>query len=57
MCIKGIVFVTGWQGLAISLLATSTQIGPKLSQDDEELWGKQAQNFVLVSKVIVDSIY
>merc|ERR1712038_1077646 len=47
LCIKGIVFMTFWQGLVIAFLASRTAITGEGSEEDEEenkdLWGKQAQ--------------
>ncbi len=61
LCIKGIVFMTFWQGLVISFLASTTNEGvPGGSgsdgSDDAELWGKQAQNFLICLEMLLFSI-
>jgi hypothetical protein len=55
LCIKGVVFMTFWQGLAISLLAQTTDIGGASSEDAEE-WAKSAQNFLICLEMLLFSI-
>ena len=52
LCIKGVVFMTFWQGLAITLLAETTDVG---GQDAEE-WAKSAQNFLICLEMLLFSI-
>ena len=52
LCIKGVVFMTFWQGLAISILAEMTDVGG--SQSDE--WAQSAQNFLICLEMLLFSI-
>jgi uncharacterized coiled-coil protein SlyX len=51
-CIKGVVFMTFWQGLAISILAGATEEGG----DDAEAWAKSSQNFLICLEMLLFSI-
>ena len=53
LCIKGVVFMTFWQGLAISILAQSTDVGGK---DDSREWARSAQNFLICLEMLLFSI-
>lgn len=52
LCIKGVVFMTFWQGLAISILATTTDVGGS----DAEEWAKSAQNFLICLEMLLFSL-
>ena len=57
LCIKGIVFLTFWQGLAIAILAeTIGDTTPNVGNNDPELWAKQAQNFLICLEMLLFSI-
>jgi len=51
-CIKGVVFMTFWQGLAIAVLAGATEAGG----DNAEAWAKSAQNFLICLEMLLFSI-
>jgi len=44
--------MTFWQGLAISVLAQTTEVGGQ----DEEKWAKSAQNFLICLEMLLFSI-
>lgn len=53
--------MTFWQGLVISLLASTTAFGKTPSKesdqaDDPDIWGKQAQNFLVCLEMLLFSI-
>lgn len=52
LCIKGVVFMTFWQGLAIAILATTTEVGG----NDEDKWARSAQNFLICLEMLLFSI-
>ena len=52
LCIKGVVFMTFWQGLAISLLAQFTDVGG----EDATEWAMSAQNFLICLEMLLFSI-
>jgi Organic solute transporter Ostalpha len=52
LCIKGVVFMTFWQGLAISLLANTTDVGGA----NASAWAKSAQNFLICLEMLLFSI-
>lgn len=52
LCIKGVVFMTFWQGLAISILAEATDVGG----EDAEKWARSAQNFLICLEMLLFSI-
>ena len=50
-------FMTFWQGLVIGLLAGSTSIaGEQSESNDPDIWGKQAQNFLICLEMLLFSI-
>lgn len=53
LCIKGVVFMTFWQGLAISVLAETTDVGGEDQADD---WAKSSQNFLICLEMLLFSI-
>lgn len=52
LCIKGVVFMTFWQGLALSVLAQTTDVGGA----DADEWAKSAQNFLICLEMLLFSI-
>lgn len=51
LCIKGVVFMTFWQGLAISLLANTSK-----SRSARQQWASSAQNFLVCLEMLLFSI-
>ena len=52
LCIKGVVFMTFWQGLAITVLAEVTEMGGS----DAVTWALSAQNFLICLEMLLFSI-
>lgn len=52
LCIKGVVFMTFWQGLAITVLAETTDVGGQQSEE----WANSAQNFLICLEMLLFSI-
>lgn len=52
LCIKGVVFMTFWQGLAITVLAETTDMGGAKSDQ----WAESAQNFLICLEMLLFSI-
>lgn len=52
LCIKGVVFMTFWQGLALSVLAQTTDVGG----DDAEGFARSSQNFLICLEMLLFSI-
>jgi hypothetical protein len=52
LCIKGVVFMTFWQGLAITVLAEVTDVG----SDNTTEWAMAAQNFLICLEMLLFSI-
>jgi hypothetical protein len=52
LCIKGVVFMTFWQGLAITVLAEATDVGG----NNAEEWALSAQNFLICLEMLLFSI-
>jgi len=53
LCIKGVVFMTFWQGLALSVLAEFTDVS---GEGDRDEWAKSAQNFLICLEMLLFSI-
>jgi Organic solute transporter Ostalpha len=51
LCIKGVVFMTFWQGLALTVLAETTDVG-----GNSEQWAESAQNFLICLEMLLFSI-
>jgi len=52
LCIKGVVFMTFWQGLAITILAETTDVGGSNAEE----WAQSAQNFLICLEMLIFSI-
>lgn len=53
LCIKGVVFMTFWQGLALTVLAETTDMG---GGGDSDHWAESAQNFLICLEMLLFSI-
>ncbi|KAL3912763.1 MAG: hypothetical protein SGILL_006757 [Bacillariaceae sp.] len=53
LCIKGVVFMTFWQGLALTILAETTDVGGGGDADD---WAEKSQNFLICLEMLLFSI-
>lgn len=54
LCIKGVVFMTFWQGSALRVLAETTDVGGNGDTADE--WSEQIQNFLICLEMLLFSI-
>jgi hypothetical protein len=53
LCIKGVVFMTFWQGAALRVLAETTDLG---GGDDSADWSEQIQSFLICMEMLLFSI-
>ena len=53
LCIKGVVFMTFWQGLAISVLGQVTDVA---NGGDADEWAQSAQNFLICLEMLLFAI-
>jgi hypothetical protein len=53
LCIKGVVFMTFWQGLALTVLAETTDVG---QGGDPDQWAESAQSFLICLEMLLFSI-
>jgi hypothetical protein len=54
LCIKGVVFMTFWQGSALKILAETTDVGGE--GDKADTWSEQIQNFLICMEMLLFSI-
>ena len=54
LCIKGVVFMTFWQGSALKILAETTDVGANGGSADK--WSEQIQNFLICLEMLLFSI-
>jgi len=52
LCIKGVIFMTFWQGIVINILVSTTKLGG----DNQDKWANQVQNFLLCFEMLLFSI-
>ncbi|VEU38086.1 unnamed protein product [Pseudo-nitzschia multistriata] len=54
LCIKGVVFMTFWQGMALKILAETTDVGSDANTADD--WSEKVQNFLICLEMLLFSI-
>ena len=54
LCIKGVVFMTFWQGMALKIMAQTTDVGG--GGDTADSWSEQVQNFLICLEMLLFSI-
>eukprot|EP00536_Pseudo-nitzschia_multiseries_P013712 jgi/Psemu1/245561/estExt_Genewise1.C_6030027 len=54
LCIKGVVFMTFWQGMALKIMAETTDVGGGGETADQ--WSEQVQNFLICLEMLLFSI-
>jgi hypothetical protein len=54
LCIKGVVFMTFWQGMVLKILAETTDMGG--GGESADAWSEQVQNFLICLEMLLFSI-
>jgi len=54
LCIKGVVFMTFWQGMALKIVAETTDLGG--GGEDADSWSEEIQNFFICLEMLLFAI-
>jgi len=54
LCIKGVVFMTFWQGMVLKIMAQTTDVGGGV--DTADSWSEMVQNFLICIEMLLFSI-